>query len=65
MNKLPLIISTGVGLSAGFIIGGYATIKYMKWAMPKYLDSEEGQAYLEKKCEELEKIIIQKFEEES
>lgn len=65
MNRLPLVISTGVSLSAGCIIGGYATIKYMKWFIPKYLNSEEGQAYLEKKGKELVKIIIQKFEEES
>ena len=65
MNKLPLIISTGIGLSTGCIIGGYATVKYMKWFIPKYINSEEGQAYLEKEWKKLEKIIIQKFKEES
>lgn len=65
MNKLPLIISTGVGLSAGCVIGGYATIKYMRWALPKFLDSAEGQAFIEEASEDLIKVILQKCGEAS
>lgn len=65
MNKLPLFISTGVGLSAGCIIGGYATIKYLKWFVPKFLDSEEGQAYIEEASKDLIEVILQKCGEAS
>lgn len=65
MNKLPLIISTGVGLSAGCIIGGYATIKYMKWLFPKFLNSAEGQAFIEEASEDLLNIVLQKCKEAS
>lgn len=65
MNKLPLIISTGIGLSTGCIIGGYATVKYMKWFIPKYINSEEGQAFIEEASENLVNVILQKCEEAS
>lgn len=65
MNKLPLIISTGIGLSTGCIIGGYATVKYMKWFIPKYINSEEGRAFIEERSENLVNVILQKCEEAS
>lgn len=65
MNKLPLIISTGVGLSAGCIIGGYATIKYLKRMVPKFLYSEEGQAFIEEASNDLIEVILQKCGEAS